>query len=77
MTTTTPKHLSLRAALLTDPQARWYLGHAFAMRQAASWDVPNAVNPATRKHFRGIMGSSARLAIHSARHAMAVNGGAL
>jgi len=79
MTTTTPKTSMqrLKAALITDPHARWYLGHAFAFRQASRWKSPALVHPDAVDSFRIVMRSSARMAIHSAKLAAGLKGGAL
>lgn len=78
MTTTTPTSMQrLKAALIKDPHARWYLGHAFAMRQASRWATPGAIHPDTIDSFRIVMRSSARMAIHSAKLAAGLKGGAL
>lgn len=77
MTTTTQTPMQrLKSALLKDPHARWYLGHAFAFRQASRW-TPNAVHPDTIESFRLVMRTSARMAIHSAKIAAGLKGGAL
>lgn len=78
MTTTTMTPMqALKRALRTDPYARWYLGHAFAFRQASMWSTPDAVQQFTKESFRVIMRSSARMAIHSAKIAAGLKGGAL
>jgi len=78
MTTTTPTSMQrLKAALIKDPHARWYLGHAFAMRQASRWASPALVHPDAVDSFRIVMRSSARMAIHSAKLAAGLKGGAL
>jgi len=77
MTTTMTPMKRLKAALLKDPNARWYLGHAFAFRQASRWATPDTINPDTIDSFRIVMRSSARMAIHSAKIAAGLKGGAL
>jgi hypothetical protein len=47
------------------------------MRQASRWATPGAIHPDTIDSFRLVMRSSARMAIHSAKLAAGLKGGAL